>query len=362
MNAALEQPARRTSLLIGRLRLVSARVGTTLLICVSVCACTTTVRQVGDAHPISQNVQTQPTQEIDEARELRVAQTALQGGDIDTATSIYGRILQKSPDSVAALIGIGNTLYVVSDYTRADVNYRKALALDAKAVQALIGIARVAIQKRRFDDAIASYGKVLALQPNEPLAAAGLGAALDMKGDHAGAQASMREALNANPGDVGLCINLGLSLVLDGKLKEGVDMLQDVAHFPGAPPQARYDLALAYGLMGDDEAAARLLSDLPRTSVDANLRYYATLRAGRRASAAPHVSESGAAPRPAVVLPAPITSAPREAPMAAAAAAPAALKESGLIRPRLTRQSDNPDLSVTIRPARLASQSGQVLP
>jgi Flp pilus assembly protein TadD len=70
-------------------------------------------------------------------------------------------------------------------------------------------------------------------------------------------------------------VNLGLSLTLSGDPREGANVLLDVTRFPAAPPQARQDLALAYGLLGNREAAAEILSrDLPKASVEDNLRYY----------------------------------------------------------------------------------------
>jgi Flp pilus assembly protein TadD len=163
----------------------------------------------------------------------------------------------------------------VGDFTRAGVYYERAVQVEPKAIQPMIGIARVAIHQRHFDAAIASYQKVLVLMPNNTLALAGLGTALDLKGEHAAAQTLLRQALQANPGDPNLSIDLGLSLVLGGDPRSGANVLLDVTRYPGAPPQARQDLALAYGLLGNTQAAAEILGgDLPKASVQDNLRFY----------------------------------------------------------------------------------------
>jgi Flp pilus assembly protein TadD len=207
--------------------------------------------------------------------ELRIAQSALESGNMEMATTLYDKILQANPNSVEALTGLGNTLYSVGDFTRAGVYYNKANAIDKKAPAPLIGIARVAIHQRRFDDAVTTYRSVLAESPDDPLAAAGLGAALDLQGKHEEAQTVLQNALKRNPGDTSLSINLGLSLVMSGKPRDGANVLLDVTRFPAAPPQARQDLALAYGLMGNDAAAAEILgSDMPKASVQDNLRFY----------------------------------------------------------------------------------------
>jgi Flp pilus assembly protein TadD len=244
-----------------------ATLGGALLLAVS--ACTTTVQHGTDTRPVTFN------SSPNSMSELRIAQTALESGNIDMATTLYNKVLQADPKSIPALTGLGDTLYAVGDFTRAGVYYQRASAIDPDAPAPLIGIARVSIHQRRFDDAITTYRHVLAKTPNDPMASAGLGAALDLKGDHAGAQGVLRQALKANPGDPMLSVNLGLSLVLGGDPREGANVLLDVTRYPEAPPQARQDLALAYGMLGNSEAAAEILGkDLPKASVQDNLRFY----------------------------------------------------------------------------------------
>ncbi|QSN62999.1 MULTISPECIES: lipopolysaccharide assembly protein LapB [unclassified Caballeronia] len=252
--------ARRVSLLAGCAALVLIAGG---------CTTTTTTHASTDLRPVSKNGSPSAMSE------LRIAQSALESGNMDMATTLYEKILQNNPNSVEALTGLGNALYTVGDFTRAGVYYNKASAIDKSAPAPLIGAARVAIRQRRFDDAIATYQRVLAESPDDPLAAAGLGAALDLQGKHDEAQTVLHEALKRNPGDTSLSINLGLSLVMSGKPRDGANVLLDVTRFPAAPPQARQDLALAYGLLGNDDAAAEILGrDLPKSTVQDNLRFY----------------------------------------------------------------------------------------
>ncbi|OTP79282.1 tetratricopeptide repeat protein [Caballeronia sordidicola] len=249
-----------------------AAIAATLVFATS--ACTTTTQRVAETRPVTRN--SAPSS----MSELRIAQSALDSGNIDLATTLFEKVVKADPHSVPGLAGLGDTLYAVGDFTRAGVYYERASAADASAAAPLVGSARVAIRQRRFDDAIATYRKVLARTPDEPMSSAGLGVALDMKGDHAAAQAVLRQALKTNPGDPVLSVNLGLSLVLSGNPREGANVLLDVTRFPGAPPQARQDLALAYGLLGNDDAAAQILGrDLPKASVRDNLRFYEAQRA-----------------------------------------------------------------------------------
>ncbi|MGF6415176.1 Flp pilus assembly protein TadD [Paraburkholderia sp. MM5482-R2] len=237
-------------------------------------ACTTTVKQsFGPVAPVSSPAT------LSLKGELHVAEAALESGNVDLATTIYMQIVQSNPDSVPGLTGLGDTLYAQGDYTRANVYYNKALSLDPNALPAMTGNARVAIRQRRLDDAVADYRRVLARSPNDPMAAAGLGTALDMQGHHDEAQAVLRNALLDNPGDPRLETDLGLSLVVAGKPREGANVLLDVTRFPAAPVEARQNLAMAYGMLGNIEAAEKILdADLPKKSTQDNLRYYAMQR------------------------------------------------------------------------------------
>ena len=272
MKIAHSTIARCTLLARGTKRLRAAR-HTGLMACgvslLALCAACTTTQHVSETHPITRN--TTPSN----MSELRIAETALDSGNLEMATTLYEKIVKADPRSVEGLTGLGNTLYAVGDFTRAGVYYDHASKIDPAAAAPLIGLARVAIHQRRFDDAIATYRRVLAVTPNDPLALAGLGAAIDLSGDHARAQAVLREGLRKNPGDPMLSVNLGLSLILGGNPREGANVLLDVTRYPAAPAQARQDLALAYGLLGNTEAAAEILGhDLPKASVQDNLRFY----------------------------------------------------------------------------------------
>ncbi|MGI4858574.1 MAG: tetratricopeptide repeat protein [Janthinobacterium lividum] len=212
--------------------------------------------------------------------ELRIAEVALDAGNIDMAKTVFERVVKANPNSVPGLTGLGNTLYSVGDFTRAGVYFEQASRISPDDATPLLGIARVAIRQRRFDDAIAACRKILRNTPDDALAVSALGVALDMKGEHAGAQVVLRQGLAAHPGDPLLSINLGLSLVLGGDPRQGANVLLDVTRYPNAPAQARQDLALAYGMMGNSQAAAEILGqDLPKASVQDNLRFYEIQRA-----------------------------------------------------------------------------------
>lgn len=216
----------------------------------------------------------------DTATDLRIAQSALEGGDTQLAVTLFDKVLKASPQSTPARLGLADAIYQTGDLARAGVLYAGVAAQAPGDPQAQLGLARVALRERRLDEATEHYRALLAAHPGNAVASEGLGTALDLQGRHAEAQAIYRAALQQHPEAQGLRANLGLSLILARQAREGANVLLDIAGLPDAPPQARQNLALAYGLLGNDEAAKRiLLADLPVQSAEDNLQFYQNVRA-----------------------------------------------------------------------------------
>lgn len=215
----------------------------------------------------------------DKSTDLRIAESALESGDTQLAISLFERTLQADPHSLPAQLGLADAIYGTGDLARAGVLYRQAAAAGPGNPRAELGLARVALRERRLDDAIARYRRLAVAHPENAVVAEGLGAALDLQGNHTEAQAVYRAALTRHPEAQGLKANLGLSLILERRAREGANVLLDIAGLPDAPVQARENLALAYGLLGNAEAAKSILTaDMPVGSAEDNLSFYRALR------------------------------------------------------------------------------------
>ncbi|WP_242538579.1 tetratricopeptide repeat protein [Trinickia acidisoli] len=237
---------------------------------------------------------------VDKSTDLRIAETALESGDTQLAASLFEKALKADPNSLRAELGFADAIYQAGDLARAGVLYAHVAATAPDDPRAQLGLARVALRERRLDDAVARYRRLVDAYPDNAVAAEGLGAALDLQGNHGQAQAVYRAALARHPEAQGLKTNLGLSLILDRHAREGANVLLDVAGLPDAPPQARENLALAYGVLGNGEAAKRILTaDMPAVSAEDNLLFYRNLRArwsnqGASSDASGRVGSGGA--------------------------------------------------------------------
>jgi Flp pilus assembly protein TadD len=209
----------------------------------------------------------------------RLADTALAGGNVEMAIPLYKKILLNDPRDPRALIGLGNALYQSNELPQARLVWQQLDQVSPGQSDARIGLARVDVREGKYAEAARGYRAVLAVAPDNLAAEAGLGMVYDLQEDHGQAQQLYRRALARHPDDLSLRNNLGLSLILSHQLRAAIDELLKIVDVPSAPPQARYNLALAYGLLGNTAAAERILQgDMPSSQVQNNLQYYRLMR------------------------------------------------------------------------------------
>lgn len=214
------------------------------------------------------------------ASDLRIADSALQGGDVEVAMSLYSRLIESHPDLYDAWMGLADAHYLSGELEAARQVYTEMLnRFPAEQASARLGLARVALRQRALPEAITHYQAILQEFPDHPFALAGLGVAYDLSGNPTQAQATYRRGLQIHPDNAALRANLGLSLALSGQPREAVNILLGTAGVTNALPQERNNLALAYGLLGRDDAAESiLLSEHPRSVAQDNLEFYRFLR------------------------------------------------------------------------------------
>ncbi|MEH6548320.1 MAG: hypothetical protein V7701_17925 [Sneathiella sp.] len=100
-----------------------------------------------------------------------------------------------------------------------------------------------------------------------------------MAGNHETARSLYGEALKSSTDTTIIINNIALSYLMEGKYNTSIQMLSDIAFDDGVNQIIRQNLALAYGLAGDWQAAKRTSSlHLDPVTIAANLRYYDLLR------------------------------------------------------------------------------------
>ena len=209
---------------------------------------------------------------------MRLADTTRQSGDLGQAAALYQRAAQMDPKNPKPLLALGSIFAQMQLPRDAAQAWTAALNLDPKNAAALRGLANAQIQTGDASGAIANLKAAQAIQPdwrNDN----SLGVAYDMSGDHAAAQKAYKDGLTLDPNNLQLTNNLGLSLALTGNYDQGIPLLESSARDPRSTPRMRQNLALAYGLSGDDKKAAEVAKqDLDAAGVQENLGYYEFLR------------------------------------------------------------------------------------
>ena len=183
------------------------------------------------------------------------------------------------PKDPVPLQRLGAIFMSMRDYRSAADAYRAAAALDPNNGNLHRELATALLVMGDAQNAMIEIRAALAKQADDPRLYNLLGVAQDMAGRHNLAQQTYRHGSEIAPTNVGLHNNYAMSLAMAGDFADAVTELGQIAK-PDAPPRYNsLNLALAYGLAGDDVHAAEAARQvLDEASVQNNLSYYALLR------------------------------------------------------------------------------------
>ncbi len=209
-------------------------------------------------------------------------------GEAAMAATLYRQILDSAPDDADAGFGYAHALLDDGLTEQAAPVVLELLDRHSGSARALVLVARLELARGDFTAAATRLAAAEALAPDDRGVLALRGMLSDLQGDHAAAQRSYRLALAADPSDMAVRNNLAFSMISAGNPGGAVAVLESLMpDAVTAPASMRHNLALAYGLMGRDGDAARLLAfDLDRGRVDENLAFYSWLRERQRGSRA----------------------------------------------------------------------------
>jgi Flp pilus assembly protein TadD/septal ring-binding cell division protein DamX len=295
---------------------------------------------------------------------LKVADETRAGGDLSSAVGLYRRAHELAPRDPVPLARAGDTLAQMQAYTEAADAYQAALSIDPNDPELHRGFANVLLALGKPQLALAHLEIAVSRNSGDPRTYNALGVAHDLAGRHDLAQGDYRQGIALAPDQMSLRNNLGLSQALSGDFNGAIATLSDLVARPGATPRNRQNLALVYGLAGDNTHAALVArSDLDESAVHNNLAYFTLLRSlddvGRtaailgadvraaRAAAQPAstVTDPGIAKAP---TPARVSRIPLPSPAPAVAAAPVPIKSA---KHAVLQPEQEPTASTSLEPA-----------
>ncbi|MGO1118273.1 tetratricopeptide repeat protein [Rhodovibrionaceae bacterium A322] len=274
---------------------------------------------------------------------LKIAAATHESGDLEAAQRLYSRLIKAFPGDVEPRLGKAGSQFDAGLFTDAKASYEEALELEPGNIEARIGLGRTLLALGKKEAALAFFSGVHREQPENYWGLNGSAVALDMLGRHAEAQGIYQMALRTFPGNQMLLSNQALSYSLSNQPQRAVGILTSLGPAADLPPRIRQNLALAYGLTGnEDKAAETSRMDLEEGAVENNLHYFRNV---------------ALAPTPAKVTPSgygQTVPLPQAAPQAAISMSSDVRQD----RPAIAVE----ELSQPKAPARLVSQTASVQP
>lgn len=222
-----------------------------------------------------------------------------------------------------ALLATAEGAMQTGSYAQAERNYEDAIAMSKGHVEAHLGLARYYLKSQQYAKAASVLELAAEWQPGHPEVNYLLGKAYLQQGKPEQALVVLERGMKANPDNADLksgaaiaydslgkhkvaqelhrisinlapardrsayTSNLAMSYLLDNQPKQAVQLLEPEMSKPGVSQVLRHNLALAYGLLGRDAEAQKLVNgDLSEDARKANL-------AEIRAYIAKHAKEPG---------------------------------------------------------------------
>jgi Flp pilus assembly protein TadD len=232
-----------------------------------------------DGAPQTADVPGHPSAARSAAAFIRAGDMAMATGDKTSAIAFYRRAAGLTPKDPVPVVRLAEALAKSGARAAALEAYVQAQARDPKSAAIDLAMGRLALQLDQPQDALADFEGAGRLSQSTA-AWNGMGVAQDALGDHAQAQADYLKGLALKPGDRSLRNNLGLSQALAGHYPDAIATFSALLDEPGSVPGERLNLALVYGLQGDDDKAAHTAREvLGEADNAANRQYYTVLRA-----------------------------------------------------------------------------------
>lgn len=178
-------------------------------------------------------------------RHLDTAEEALQSHDLVAAEAAYRRVLERDPESVDALYGLGWVYHLAGEPERARDYFQRCTRIAPTDHRGFKGLGSVAMTQEKLPQSVSWFEQALALAPEDPAVLNSLSIAHMQGQDHEQALVFAQRAVAAAPtrGEYGLSVGEALF-----RLKRHDDALAAIEEALGAPFEELRFRALLYVL------------------------------------------------------------------------------------------------------------------
>jgi Flp pilus assembly protein TadD len=206
---------------------------------------------------------------------VKLAERLRGNGDIPGAMDFYQRAIERDPNDPKAYLALADLLEKQNNQEAAEKLLDEATQTIPRHKELMQSYGRLLMKMQKYDFAKDQFERVLMQDEQDAKALNGLAVAEDYLGNHDGALAAFQKAFAAHPDDLNTRSNLGFAYILRGELAPALDVLTPIEKEKEATAAMRQNLALAYGLLGQEEDAKRVARmDLTGKELKNNLAYY----------------------------------------------------------------------------------------
>ena len=161
----------------------------------------------------------------------------------------YLQAHELDPNDPAPVARVGS-LHLMVDAARAESIFRDLIEKHPDSGAAVTGLALVHMDQHDWQAAREGLVRAVALSPDSAVAYSALGVCLDRLGQHEEAQAAYTHATELQPSFYEALNNLGVSYITSGKFEPAVEALRKAARYETRDPAVFNNLGLALGRLG----------------------------------------------------------------------------------------------------------------
>ncbi len=178
-------------------------------------------------------------------------------GELVTALGLCARAHEVNPDDPEPLMKVAAILKMMNRREAAAETYGALLERHPGHQEARYNLGKVYMESGQSALASIQFNHAMRSNPEDPRTYNALGILRDQEGEHEAAQGLYRLALERDPDNTSVRNNLGLSLALDGKRDEAIDVLAELAVDPAANQTMLRNLEAAYAARAVPQGAAQ---------------------------------------------------------------------------------------------------------
>lgn len=197
------------------------------------------------------------------ARLIQYCDRLAEKGELVTALGLCGRAHEIDPEAPEPLMKVAALLEKLDRREAAQRTYLALLERHPTHHEALYNLGKLYMESGEGNLALVQFDRATRSDPKDPRPYNAMGILRDQVGEHEAAQGLYRLALERDPNNRTVRNNLGLSLALDGKRDEAIEVLAELAAEPEAGQTVLRNLEAAYAARAPQPAAPAVAPAAP---------------------------------------------------------------------------------------------------